>query len=74
MTPGPPTQQPPGHAAEVHNVDYVVVAAGRFHELMEAVCRGNEVLLALINDVIRAIAGVRAPATTFTYLHLEKQT
>ena len=42
--------------------------------LLEVVCRDNEALLALINDVIRAIAGVRAPPRTFTYLHFQNQT
>jgi Lrp/AsnC family transcriptional regulator for asnA, asnC and gidA len=55
--------------AEVDNVDYMVVAAGRFQQLLEVVCRDNEELLALINDVIPAIPGVRT-TETFTYLHL----
>ena len=33
----------------------------------------NEQLLVIVNDVVRAIPGVRA-TETFTYLHLEKQT
>jgi hypothetical protein len=37
-------------------------------------CRDNEALLALISDVIRAIAGVRAPPRTFTYLQFQNQT
>jgi Lrp/AsnC family transcriptional regulator, regulator for asnA, asnC and gidA len=59
--------------AEVDNVDYVVVTTGRFDLVVEVVCRDHEELLHLINDVIRAIPGVRA-TETFTYLHLEKQT
>jgi Lrp/AsnC family transcriptional regulator, regulator for asnA, asnC and gidA len=59
--------------AHVDNVDYVVVTTGRFDLVVEVVCRDHEELLHLINDVIRAIPGVRA-TETFTYLHLEKQT
>jgi Lrp/AsnC family transcriptional regulator, regulator for asnA, asnC and gidA len=59
--------------AKVDNVDYVVVTTGRFDLLIEVVCRDHEELLAIINDVIRTIPGVRA-TETFTYLHLEKQT
>ncbi|MGH9229508.1 MAG: Lrp/AsnC family transcriptional regulator [Acidimicrobiales bacterium] len=59
--------------AKVDNVDYVVVTTGRFDLVIEVVCRDHEELLHIINDVIRAIPGVRA-TETFTYLHLEKQT
>jgi Lrp/AsnC family transcriptional regulator for asnA, asnC and gidA len=59
--------------AHVDNVDYVVVTTGRFDLVVEVICRDHEELLHLINDVIRAIPGVRA-TETFTYLHLEKQT
>ena len=59
--------------AEVDNVDYVVVTTGRFDLVVEVVCRDHEELLHIINDVVRAIPGVRA-TETFTYLHLEKQT
>jgi Lrp/AsnC family transcriptional regulator, regulator for asnA, asnC and gidA len=59
--------------AQVDNVDYVVVTTGRFDLVVEVVCRDHQELLHLINDVIRAIPGVRA-TETFTYLHLEKQT
>jgi Lrp/AsnC family transcriptional regulator for asnA, asnC and gidA len=59
--------------AQVDNVDYVVVTTGRFDLVVEVVCRDHQELLHLLNDVIRAIPGVRA-TETFTYLHLEKQT
>ena len=59
--------------AQVDKVDYVVVTTGRFDLVVEVVCRDHEELLHLINDVIRAVPGVRA-TETFTYLHLEKQT
>jgi Lrp/AsnC family transcriptional regulator for asnA, asnC and gidA len=59
--------------ADVPEVDYVVITSGRFDLLVEVVCQGTEELLALVNDVIRSLPGVRT-AETFTYLHLEKQT
>jgi Lrp/AsnC family transcriptional regulator for asnA, asnC and gidA len=59
--------------AKVDEVSYVVVTSGRFDLLVEVVCRDNEELLTIVNDVIRALPGVRT-AETFTYLHLEKQT
>jgi len=59
--------------AKVDEVAYVVVTTGRFDMLVEVVCRDNEQLLALVNDVIRALPGVRS-AEVFSYLHLEKQT
>jgi Lrp/AsnC family transcriptional regulator for asnA, asnC and gidA len=59
--------------AKVDEVAYVVVTTGRFDLLVEVVCRDNEQLLTIVNDVIRALPGIRT-AETFTYLHLEKQT
>lgn len=59
--------------AQVDEVDYVVVTSGRFDLLVEVVCRDNEQLLQIVNDVVRALPGVRT-TETFTYLHLEKQT
>jgi Lrp/AsnC family transcriptional regulator, regulator for asnA, asnC and gidA len=59
--------------ADIDEVAYVVVTSGRFDLLVEVVCRDNEQLLALVNDVVRAIPGVRT-TEMFTYLHLEKQT
>jgi Lrp/AsnC family transcriptional regulator for asnA, asnC and gidA len=59
--------------AKVDEVSYVVVTTGRFDMLVEVVCRDNEQLLALVNDVIRALPAVRS-AEVFSYLHLEKQT
>jgi Lrp/AsnC family transcriptional regulator, regulator for asnA, asnC and gidA len=59
--------------ADLAEVDYVVVTAGRFDILAEVVCEDNEQLLDLVNDVLRAQPGVRS-SEVFTYLHLEKQT
>jgi Lrp/AsnC family transcriptional regulator, regulator for asnA, asnC and gidA len=59
--------------AKVDEVSYVVVTTGRFDMLVEVVCRDNEQLLALVNDLIRALPGVRS-TEVFSHLHLEKQT
>ena len=59
--------------AKIDEVSYVVVTSGRFDLLVEVVCRDNEQLLAVVNDVMRSLPGVRT-TETFTYLHLEKQT
>ena len=53
-------------------VDYVVITAGTFDVLAEAVCTTDEHLLDLI-DRIRSIEGV-AETETFMYLRLRKQT
>ncbi len=57
----------------VPEVAYVVITSGGFDLLAEVVCEGTEELLALLNDVIRALPGV-VSADAFTYLHLQKQT
>ncbi len=54
-------------------IDYVVLTAGSFDVLVEVVAEDDEQLLALLNDVIRAIPGVRS-TETFVYLRLAKQT
>ncbi len=54
-------------------VDYVVVCAGSFDLLAEVVCEDDERLLALLNDSVRSIPGVRS-TETFLYLKLAKQT
>jgi Lrp/AsnC family transcriptional regulator for asnA, asnC and gidA len=59
--------------AAVPEIDYVVICAGSFDVLIELVCRDDEHLLTLINDVIRSIPGVR-DTETFLYLKLVKQT
>jgi len=59
--------------AELPEVDYVVIASGRFDLLLEVVCEDSESLFDLVNDVIRQVPGVRS-TETYTYLHLEKQT
>jgi Lrp/AsnC family transcriptional regulator, regulator for asnA, asnC and gidA len=59
--------------AEVDEIDYVVITAGRYDLLVEVVCTGHDELLHLVNDVVRAVPGVRS-AEAITYLHLQKQT
>jgi Lrp/AsnC family transcriptional regulator for asnA, asnC and gidA len=54
-------------------IDYVVIASGGFDLLVEVVCEDNDHLMVLLNDVIRAVPGVRS-AEAFTYLDLVKQT
>ncbi len=54
-------------------VDYVVITAGRFDILVEVVCEDNGALLELVNDRIRAVAGVET-VEIFNYLDLVKQT
>jgi Lrp/AsnC family transcriptional regulator for asnA, asnC and gidA len=54
-------------------VDYVVMCAGSFDLLAEMVCEDDERLLAVLNDSVRSIPGVRA-TETFLYLKLAKQT
>lgn len=54
-------------------IDYVVLTAGSFDVMAEVVCVDDEELLALLNDTIRAIPGVRS-TETFVYLRLTKQT
>ncbi len=59
--------------SSIPEVDYVVIVGGSFDLLLEVVCEDDDHLLALLNDKIRAIPGVRA-TETFTYLRLYKQT
>ncbi|MFN8194803.1 MAG: Lrp/AsnC family transcriptional regulator [Nocardioidaceae bacterium] len=59
--------------AELDEVDYVVITAGPFDLLVEAVCESDEHLLELLSDKIRTIPGVES-TQTFMYLKLKKQT
>ncbi|MCB1014672.1 MAG: Lrp/AsnC family transcriptional regulator [Acidimicrobiales bacterium] len=59
--------------AGIDQIDYVVVTSGGYDLLVETVCEGTDELLALLNDHIRTMPGVRS-ADAFPYLHLEKQT
>jgi Lrp/AsnC family transcriptional regulator, regulator for asnA, asnC and gidA len=59
--------------ANIAEVDYVVICAGRYDVLAEVVCTDDDHLLSLLNDTIRAIPGVTS-TETFVYLKLAKQT
>ena len=59
--------------AALDEVDYVVVTAGTFDLLAEAVCESDDALLDLISNSIRSIEGVES-TETFMYLKLRKQT
>lgn len=58
--------------AEISDIDYVVITAGSFDLLVEAVCEDDDALLDLVSSRIRAIPGVRS-TETFVYLKLRKQ-
>jgi Lrp/AsnC family transcriptional regulator for asnA, asnC and gidA len=58
--------------AEMPEVDYVVITAGSFDILVEAVTEDDDALLELISSRIRTIEGVRT-TETFVYLKLRKQ-
>lgn len=58
--------------AEITDIDYVVITAGSFDLLVEAVCEDDDALLDLLSSRIRAIPGVRS-TETFVYLKLRKQ-
>ena len=70
---GRPARASPTRIAAIPEVDYVVVVSGSFDLLMEVVCEDDDHLLALLNDKVRSIPGVRS-TETFTYLRLYKQT
>jgi Lrp/AsnC family transcriptional regulator, regulator for asnA, asnC and gidA len=57
--------------AQVDQIEYVVITAGSFDLIVEVVCRTEDELLAVINDRIRAILGVRE-TETFMHLRTEK--
>jgi Lrp/AsnC family transcriptional regulator for asnA, asnC and gidA len=59
--------------AAVPEIDYVVITAGSFDLICEVVCADDDALLALVNDKIRAVPGVRE-TESFIYLKLNKQT
>jgi Lrp/AsnC family transcriptional regulator for asnA, asnC and gidA len=59
--------------AEIREVDYVVLTAGRYDLLVEVVCESDEHLLEIISHQIRGIPGVSG-TETLVYLKLRKQT
>jgi Lrp/AsnC family transcriptional regulator for asnA, asnC and gidA len=58
--------------AKMPEVDYVVITAGSFDVLAEAVCEDDEHLLELVGRRIRALPGVQS-TETFVYMKLRKQ-
>ena len=56
-----------------HAIDYVVITAGSYDLLVEAVCENDADLLELVSERIRTIEGVIS-TETFMYLKLRKQT
>lgn len=59
--------------AELEEVDYVVITAGRYDLLVEVIAETDEHLLELISGKIRRVEGV-VSTETFMYLQLRKQT
>ncbi|MEJ3657639.1 Lrp/AsnC family transcriptional regulator [Actinomycetes bacterium KLBMP 9759] len=53
-------------------VDYVVITAGSFDVLVEAVCADDDHLLDLVTNRIRAVPGVRS-TETFVYMKIRKE-
>lgn len=68
-----PVEQVADALSELDEVDYVVVTAGTYDLLVEAVCESDDALLNLISKSIRSIEGVET-TETFMYLQLRKQT
>jgi Lrp/AsnC family transcriptional regulator, regulator for asnA, asnC and gidA len=59
--------------AELVEIDYVVITAGHYDILVEAVCESDEHLLEVLSDKIRNLEGVES-TDTLVYLKLRKQT
>jgi Lrp/AsnC family transcriptional regulator for asnA, asnC and gidA len=73
ITAAGPLQPVADALAELDEIDYVVVTAGKYDLLVEVVCESDDHLLDLISNKIRAVPGVLA-TETFMYLRLAKQT
>jgi len=67
------TRQVAKAVAEVPEVSYVVICAGRYDVLAEVVAADAGALLDLVNDHVRNVPGVTR-TETLTYLRLQKQT
>ncbi|RLE21364.1 MAG: AsnC family transcriptional regulator [Actinobacteria bacterium] len=59
--------------AQLEEVAYLVITAGRYDILAEVVCSDADHLLGFVNDQIRQLAGV-SNVELFNYLRLVKQT
>lgn len=58
--------------AEIEEIDYVVICAGRFDLLCEIVCQDDDHLLDVLSRRVRTLEGVR-DIETMSYLKLHKQ-
>ncbi len=65
------TRRVAAELAQVDEIEYVVITAGSFDLIVEVVCAAEDDLLAVINDRIRAVDGVRE-TETFMHLRTEK--
>ncbi len=61
-----------GKLGQIDELEYVVIAAGRYDVLAEVVCRDADHLLGVIDEKIRHVSGVRT-VETLTYLRIMKQ-
>jgi Lrp/AsnC family transcriptional regulator for asnA, asnC and gidA len=68
-----PLEEVADRLSALEEIDYVVVTAGSFDLLVEAVCESDDHLLELISQKIRTVPGVES-TETFMYLELKKQT
>ncbi len=68
-----PLEEVADKLAELPEVDYVVITAGTYDLLVEAVCESDDHLLDLVSRKIRSIPEVES-TETFMYLKLRKQT
>jgi Lrp/AsnC family transcriptional regulator for asnA, asnC and gidA len=59
--------------AELEEVSYLIITAGRYDILAEVVCSDADHLLRFVNEQIRPLAGVSS-VELFNYLRLVKQT
>ena len=59
--------------ADIDEIDYLVITAGRYDILAEVFSADAEGLLRVVNDQIRPVAGIRN-LEILTYLNLVKQT
>lgn len=59
--------------ADLDEIDYVVITAGSYDIMVEAVCESDEHLLDVLGTRIRQLDGVDS-TETFVYLKLRKQT
>jgi Lrp/AsnC family transcriptional regulator for asnA, asnC and gidA len=59
--------------AQLEEISYLIITAGRYDILAEVVCSDADHLLRFVNEQIRPLAGVSS-VELFNYLRLVKQT